>query len=191
MAKKNDISIDIYHRIYRLAVRKVPAEQIAFTLNLPISVIKSIVEQFFPASKNLQPQQADTHEAEKNQPDQQSYLDIYILQRLRFTIIDLNGMVIEKHHIQLKEEVEKALNSNIKIVAILMKNVKKIDEIGLTIIISLYNDFINRGRYLAILDPSKEIEPFLEFKEIEKVIPVFGTEKAFEERALHIKNKNN
>ena len=70
-----------------------------------------------------------------------------------------------------------------------MANVKTADEAGLSTILSFFKNFSHKGRYAAILDPSKEIETFLNEQEVEKKIPVFGTEKAFEESALKIKRQ--
>jgi len=188
MAEKKDIPIDIYHRIYRMAAKGIPSDQIAFSLDLPINVVRNIVIQFFPTLK-----ETSNSEVKKTvkvyDSEKQPYLDIYILQRLRFSIIDLNGMVTEEHITRLQEEFDKVLKSNFKMIAIRMANVKSINEAGLSTILSFYKDFINRGRYTAILDPSKEVETFLNQKETEKVIPVFGTEKAFEENAQKIKKQ--
>ena len=96
-----------------------------------------------------------------NTSDKKPYLDIYILQRLRFSIIDLNGMVTDIHINRLQEELDTVLKSNIKIIAIRMSNVKAINETGLATVLSFQKDFSKRGRYTAILDPSKEIETFI------------------------------
>lgn len=185
MDKEKDISIDIYHRIYRMGVRKVPLDQIACTLDLPIKVIKNIVEKLFPVSK--EPSYNEGKKTLKTYyPEKQPYLDIYISQRLRFSIIDLNGMVTDTNINRLQEELNKVLKSTLKTIAIRMSNVKAINETGLSTILSFQKDFSKRGRYTAILDPSKETEALIIEKEVEKVIPIFGTEKAFEENALKI-----
>lgn len=188
MDKKEDLSIDIYHRIYRFAVRKVPVDQIAITLDLPISVVKNIVNHFFSSTKETL-KENQTVAQSNTFPDKQSYLDIYILQKLRFSIVDINGMVTEEHNTYLQDELNKVLKSNIKTVAILMANVKAIDETGLSTIVAFYKKTLAKGRYTAILDPSYETESLISEKELEKEIPIFGTEKAFEERALKIKKQ--
>lgn len=188
MAEKKDISIDIYHRIYRMAAKRIPSDQIAFTLDLPINVIKNIVDRFFQPSIET-PNNDEKKVPKEYKSEKQSYLDIYILQRLRFSIIDLNGMVTEDHITHLQEELNKILKSNLKMIAIRMANVKTINEAGLSTILSFFREFLNKGRYAAILDPSKEIETLLIEKEVEKEMPVFGTEKAFEENALKIKKQ--
>lgn len=186
MAGKKKLSIDIYHRIYRMAAKGIPADQIAVTLDIPISISRNIVDQFFPtfvdASNNSE---KAIHKREKTA--KKTYLDIYILSEPRFSIIDLIGMVTEEHTTHLQKEFHKVLNSDIKTIAIRMTDVKTINEAGLSEILSFYKKFSNKGRYTAILDPSKDIENFFIKKEVEKEIPVFGTKKAFKESALKLK----
>lgn len=188
MAKEKNIPVDIYHRIYRMGVRNIPVGQIAYTLELPIKVVKNIVAQLFPIFKGLSNNKKEKPPKIHNSV-KQSYLDIYILQRLRFSIFDLYGMITDTHLNGLQEEFKRMLNSNSKIIAIRMSNVKAINETGLSIILSFKKDFSTKGRYTAILDPSKEIESFIIEKEVEKEIHIFGTEKAFEEYALKIKEQ--
>ena len=98
-------------------------------------------------------------------------------------------MVTDAHLKSLQEEFDRILNSNLKIIAIRMSNVKDITESGLSTILSFKKDFLNKGKYTAILDPSKEIESFIMEKEVEKEMDIFGTEKAFEEYALRRKKE--
>ena len=189
MAKEEDIPIEIYHRIYRMGIRKIPVEQIAYTLELPIKVVKNIFIQLFPVLKGLSSNKKKAKVPEIPDTVKQTYLDIYILQRLRFLICDLYGMAIDPHLNSLQEEFKRMLNSSSKLIAIRMSNVKAINETGLSVILSFSKDFLNKGRYTAILDPSKEIESFIIQKEVEKKIDIFGTEKAFEEYALKIKKQ--
>jgi len=182
---RNELPIEMYHRIYRLAVRKVSADQIAITLDLPINTVRSVIKQFF---SNKSPMK-EVPSKQKSTSEQQSYLDIYILQRLRISILDINGMVTEEHNARLQEELDKILDSNLRLVALLMSNVKKIDEAGFSTILNFHKKFLAKGRYSGILDPSRETENFLQANELESKIPVFGTEKAFEENALKTKKK--
>jgi len=184
MAKK-ELSIDMYHRIYRLAVRKVSADQIAITLDLPISTVRNVMDQFFSNKEPIK----ETPSKKKTTSDKQSYLDIYILQRLRILIVDINGMVTEEHTELLQNELEKILSSSMRLVALLMANVKKIDQKGFSTILNFHEKFIAKGRYSAILAPSSETEDFIQTNELESKIPVFGTENAFEENALKTKKK--
>ncbi len=185
MGKDKDLSIEIYHRIYRLAVRKVPTDQIAITLDLPINVVKNVVEHFFSSkNKNVKPVVK-----KKTIKKKQTYLDIYVLQRMRFSVIDINGMVIKEHNDYLKKELDKVLQSTLRTVALLMSKVKAVDETGLSTLLDFYKAFRAKGRYTAILDPSLETEAFITDKELESKLPVFGTEKAFEDGALETKKK--
>ena len=82
------------------------------------------------------------------------------------------------------DEFDKMIKSNSKAVALLMNNVKVIDESGLETIVLFHRTYISKGRYTAILDPAPPIEEFLIRKEIEQKIDIFGTEKAFEDKAF-------
>ena len=189
MARHKDVSIDMYHRIYRLAVRKVPADQIAITLDLPINTVRSIIEQFFSHNKTTPNEKAVSASKKDTSPSRQSYLDIYVLQRLRISVVDINGMVTENHKDVIESELNKILNSDLRLVALLMANVKAIDETGFSSLLTFHEQFTAKGRYSAILDPSRATEAFIEKNELESKIPVFGTEKTFEENALKTKKK--
>ncbi len=125
----------------------------------------------------------------KSKKSKHSYLDIYVLQKTRFAIIDINGMVTEEHTDYLNTELNKVLESNLRTVALLMSKVKIIDDTGLSTLLSFYDNFLAKGRYTAILDPSLETEALITEKELEARIPIFGTEKAFEDDALKTKKK--
>lgn len=181
--KKKELSIDIYHRIYRLAVKKASAEQIAYTLNLPVPIVRNVIRHFNGYSKKAKEiKKEPTIQFDIN--DQKPYLDIYVLSRLKFSILDLNGMVVENHCTILQIEFDKMLKSDLKAVALLMSNVKDIDEAGLTTILSFHRTYLTKGRYTAILDPAPKIEEVFIQKGIEQNIDIFGTEKAFEDKAL-------
>ncbi|MBN1980734.1 MAG: hypothetical protein JW795_04335 [Chitinivibrionales bacterium] len=194
--RRSDVSIDIYHRIYRLATRKVPINQIAVTLNLPFSTVRAVVDQLY-YRQNKQPKkdkkEPKIHSEEvvidSQTEEVQTYLDIYLLQRLRYSIVDLNGMVIAKHNTILQSELDKVFNSDFKAVALLMTNVKAIDDVGFQTIKNFCDNFIGKGRFAAMLDPSKSAESYLCEKNMEQVIPIFGTEKAFEDTAFKVKKQ--
>lgn len=184
MAKNKNLSIDMYHRIYRLAIRKIPADQIAITLDLPLNVVRNVVDQFF------NPKRISKANARKAQEEEnRSYLDIYTLQRMRITLMDINGMLTKEHISYLSDELTILLSSRYKAIALLMANVKEIDDTGFSYIMNFYEQFLARGRYTAILDPSKATENYLQENNLEGKIPVFGTEKAFEENALQKKKE--
>lgn len=188
--RRKDLSIDIYHRIYRMASRKISTNQIAVTLNLPFSTVKSVVDKlsYTPSKKPAKVVHNDDAGAVEH-PDAQSYLDVYLLQRLRCSIIDLNGMITAKHAVVLQAELDKIVNSEYKVVAILMTNVKDIDEVGFGLIHSFFDMQTGKGRYVGLLDPSLVVENYLTHHDLEKIIPVFGTEKAFEDNAFKTKKQ--
>lgn len=185
-----ELSIEIYHRIYRLAAKKVNAQQIALTLDLPVTTVRNVLERFYTGSKKEQEKTAQASlEKHDKETTEQTYLDIYILQKTRSTIIDLNGMATVENISRLQKELDTVLNSNMRIVAIMLAHVKKIDTEAFHVIYKFYKDFHAKGRYTALLDPSPSIENFIVDNEVEKKIPIFGTEKAFEENALKTKKE--
>lgn len=190
---KNDLPVDIYHRIYRLAARKIPIERIAVTLNLPFSTVRRVVDYLFsPSTKGPSDRENGIKPSlseHKDPLEKQPYLDIYLTQRLRYVVVDLNGMVIEIFKEMLQTEFAKILSSDRKAAGVLLSNVKAIDDTGFSTITSFYDSFIAKGRYCALLDPSKEIEEFISANVADKKIPIFGTEKAFEEDAFKTKVK--
>ncbi len=191
MAKKeSELSMEMYHRIYRLAMRKINSNQIAATLDLPVSTVKNVIKRFF-ADANKRKVKGSDNDIKKrvSVENEQSYLDIYFPHKARFSVVDLNGMVTKKFDSRLKTVLDDILSSNKKIVALRMAHVKSIDNTGLSTILSFYSNFLAKGRYAAILDPSTKIESFIKENELENNIPIFGTEKALEEHALKIKAK--
>ena len=64
-----------------------------------------------------------------------------------------------------------------------------ISEVTGNILLSVKESFNALGRYFAILDPSAAIEEDLITYNIEAKIPIFGTERAFEETAFSKKGK--
>lgn len=191
MTMKRDFSIDIYHRIYRLVSRKVAIDQIAVTLDLPVNAVRNVVDQL-TLSKRKNKTPAKSEKIIQNNTDVEmdnTYLDVYILHRMRFTIMDLTGMIVQKHLVHLQAEFDKMLHADVKSLALLMSNVRAIDVEGIEILKTFHKSFVDKGRYTAVLDPSLSIESFIDEHELEKTIPVFGTEKMFEEKSLKRRNE--
>jgi anti-anti-sigma regulatory factor len=195
MPSRNEqkISWEIYHRIYRFAVKNIDAQSIASTLNLPIRTVNNILERFHNAGKELpqeitvtDPPEGRSETKIKIQSEGLSFLDIYILSKARYVIMDLSGMVTIDHIDKVQKELNRLASSSWKAVALLMADVVMIDEKGMSEIIKFHNDFRGRGRFVALLDPSPAIEPFIEKYKIDEKIPIFGTEKVFEEKAFAI-----
>jgi ABC-type transporter Mla MlaB component len=195
MSPRNEtkISWEIYHRIYRFAVKNVDAQSIASTLNLPIKTVSNILERFHNAGKSS-PTETEAPSPKKsrpkanaeieNQPEGLSFLDVYLLSKARYAILDLSGMVTSDHLDKLQKELNHLASSSWKAVALLMADVVAIDDMAMAEIIKFQSDFHGRGRYVGLLNPSPAIEPFIEKNKIDEKIPIFGTEKVFEENAF-------
>lgn len=180
--------MDIYRRIYRLANKNVPANQIAVTLGLPLKNVKSILHKLKSSKENLSTPQ--TEKPIQTEPkEQEEYLDVYIMQQSRVTIVDLTGYATEKNRVRLKVELTRVERSDAKIIALMMSNLKKLDELCYNILLEFKEDFFNRGRYVAILDPSPAIENFILENDVESQISVFGTISALEIKGSTIGSK--
>lgn len=178
--KSPDLSEEMYRRVYRLIKRQIDPKRIAATLNIPIRMVLNIVNRLENA-KEVQIEQIDD---DRNKPDQSEFLDIYIYQKTRYSIVQLVGNLSEKNTKLLDLELERVLASSYKAIAIKLTDVISADKAGIDVILSHYEKFSAHGRYMALLDPSPVIEPFLIEMKIEDKIPVFGTERAFEESAF-------
>ena len=84
----------------------------------------------------------------------------------------------------LDKELEKSLAFTWKAVAIKMSDVISMDETGAGSILTYEQKFQENNKFLAILDPSTSVEPLLLKYKLEGKIPIFGTERAFEDSAF-------
>ena len=174
-----ELSLEIYHRIYRLLAKGMPSEQVAMTLGISAKTVRNVSERFSDAKIN---KEAEVFEREH-------YLDIYTINRSKFVVLDLNGAIRPESNEKLRGRLGEFLNSDCKALALLMKDVYDITVEGFAPIILFNIGFVNKGRYCAILNPCPIVESYITKHEIEKKIPVFGTEKAFEDAAFKAKNK--
>lgn len=183
------ITSDMYHRIYRMGLKKLSADRIAATLRLPPRTVHAILERLFGRPGTGKPEAALQKQPE-NQPQETPYLDIFVLPKIRYARVDCFGYVTKDHLPQLKAELEKLLAAQWKAVALHMSDVVQLDTEAIAVIREFHLAYERRGRYSAILDPSPGIEPKIAESQIEKLMPVFGTEKTFEETAFAIKPKS-
>lgn len=183
--------MDIYRRIYRLANKNVPANQIAVTLGLPLKNVKSILHKLKTSKDNPSALYIEKpgNSGKIEIPEEDEYLDVYIMQQSRVTIVDLTGFATEKNRVKLKVELNRVERSDAKIIALLMRNLKKLDELCYKILLDFKEDFFNRGRYVAILDPSPSIENYILENDVESQISVFGTVSALENKGSQIGSK--
>ncbi|MBN1756973.1 MAG: anti-sigma factor antagonist [Chitinispirillaceae bacterium] len=184
-----EISEEIYHRIYRLIKRRVNAHTIAATLHLPVRTVLGVIsrlERSESSNGSINQQQGtagDDASAENN------YLDIYFYPKTRYAILDLVGVLSEEHTPLLKTEIQKVIATSWKAIAIRMSHVQVLCDEAAQIILSSKEDFTAMGRYMGILDPAPAIEQTLAATHLEDTIPIFGTERAFEDAAFAKKGK--
>ncbi len=189
MNKQHDISEEIYHRIYRLIKRGLNPHTIAATLHLPLRTVLSMMNRL--ERKELfenRPEGSGGDDAHHSTADQE-FLDIYFYPKTRYAILDLVGALSDTYVELLRTEIEKVLASSWKAVAIRMSDVSSISAGAGEILLSSKEKFSALGRYFALLDPSPQVEAILTDNKIETVIPVFGTERAFEDAAFSKKGK--
>lgn len=171
----------IYHRIYRFAHRNVEPNRIALTLDLPLKTVQRVLEKF--AQTHGQPLES-LHGGESGRKAIETFLDVYVIPKVRYVVADFSGWVTSAHKEKLKSELDNLAASQWKVFALLMRDVLAMDETGIECIMSFHETAGKRGRYSAILDPSEAIESFISECQLEERIPIFGTEKTFEEEAF-------
>jgi anti-anti-sigma regulatory factor len=181
---------DIYHRIYWYAKRNVDPHVIAHTLKIPLKSVERLIEKLSSAeSLKLLPQQPELDAIEGAKPDDsqpkaQDFLDMFVFAKTRYTVIDFSGMVTTANADKLNAEIKMLLSSDWKTIALRMADVTEIDDYGFKAIVGFYNAFVNMRHHTAILDPSPEVDKFLETHNQTAKVPVFGTESAFEEHSF-------
>ncbi len=188
--QSKEVSEEIYHRIYRLIKQRHSAHTIAATLHLPLRTVLGVINRLERSEAT-----AISHSAENAKNDDSdgatdtNYLDIYFYPKTRYAILDLVGVLSEENTTQLKTEIQKALDSSWKAVAIRMSHVQLLSETAAQIILASKDDFAALGRFMGILDPAPAIEATLTTTHLEDSIPIFGTERAFEDAAFAKKGK--
>ncbi len=169
-----------------MGLKKLSADRIAATLRLPPRTVHTILERLFGGPGTCAPETTPQKQPQ-NPPPETPYLDIFILPKIRYARIDFFGYITNYHLPQLKTELDKLLSAQWKAVALHMSDVVLLDTEAIAVIREFHMAYQKRGRYSAILDPSPGIEPIIAESQLEKLIPVFGTEKTFEETAFAIK----
>ncbi|MFW5775486.1 MAG: STAS domain-containing protein [Chitinivibrionales bacterium] len=184
---KSELNWEIYHRVYRLAVKNVDPQRIAATLNVSLKTVQNVIYRIKSAKQNLKNDNPTSLSESKGTG---TYLDLYVLPKTRYVVLDLNGWVTREHCARLAEEITTIKESDWKTVAILMADVKDIDQAAIDLILDFHREYENKGRFVAILDPSQDIEPFIAETGLEEKIPVYGTEKTFEDKAFASRNQS-
>lgn len=187
MQKKTpDLSMDIYHRIYRFATRNISAERIAVTLGLPMTTVKRALERLASVKDGTV---ADPIVKSVIASEPSTYLDIRVSAGVKYVSLDFDGSLTSEHCDKIEQELTKAAESDWRTVALVTRGVKVIDEAGLKQIIEFHEKFVGVGRFSAILDPSPVVEEFISKNNVESRIQIFGTEKAFLTGAFETKDE--
>jgi len=176
-----ELSEDMYRRIYRLIKRQIDPRVIANTLNIPLRTVESIIHRY---GKTSAEDLALDVEADSDDTAQNGFLDIYNYPKTRYSIIQIVGTLTKEYIDQFHDELEKTSTTAIKALAIRMSDVSNIDSAGAGILLKYFERFQTYGKYFALLDPPPELETLLSNLKIADTIPIFGTERAFEEAAF-------
>ncbi|HEX2959272.1 MAG TPA: STAS domain-containing protein [Chitinispirillaceae bacterium] len=185
------LSQEMYTRIYRLYKRNINAQTIATTLNIPLRTVLSVINRFESAGNANQEEKADLQM--NNEPateNSSTFLDVYTYAKTRYMIIEFVGVLTDNYADTITKELQKILSSNWKAVGLKMNDVRLIDKSIADIILAYHQKCSSVAKFFAILDPSPQIEPHLKQFNIENTIPVFGTERAFEDNAFSKKTSN-
>ena len=183
--KGSQLPKDIYHRLYWYAKRKVDPARIALALNLPIKTVHHILAKLAEEGKPAplsEKKSSDGPKAAKPAPG--DFLDLFVFTKTRYSVVDISGSIDKKNIQKFRESFLKITGSDRKPLALKMTDVTSIDETGIHSLKTLYTGIRHQGRYCAILDPAPGIEPILKQHGVDVIIPIFGTELAFEEHAF-------
>jgi anti-anti-sigma regulatory factor len=173
----------MYKRIYRLVKRQIDPRVIANTLNIPVRTVEGIITRLEKSSVGEFSNETGTlNIAAENQDG--GFLDIYMYTKTRYAVMEIVGTLTSQYLVAFTAELEKAYNSSLKAFAIRMVDITQIDEQAAKTILEYFEKFQSYGRYLAILDPSPNLESLLIQYKIDQTIPIFGTERAFEDAAF-------
>jgi anti-anti-sigma regulatory factor len=175
--KSVENQMHIYQRIYRFSRRNIKPDKIAMTLDLPIKTVQKVLERFHRSQVH------DEHQEEEIKREE-SFLDVYIVPKVRYLVADISGWLTAVHEKKLRLELDSLSKSQWKVIALQMRDVIALDDSVTELIVAFYNQLLDRGRFTAILDPSPAIESYIIQHNLEQQIPVFGTEKTFEEEAF-------
>ena len=170
--------------MYWYAKRNVDPARIAAALNLPIKTVQHLIdilgeEKKPDGAKHLKKQLPFAAEASSAD----DFLDLFAFTKTRYTVVDISGSIVKQYLPKLRELLLKVGIADRKPFALKMTDVALIDESGIAAIKTLYTGFKHQGRYCAILDPSPAVESVIKQHGLDTIIPIFGTEIAFEEKA--------
>jgi len=168
--------MNIYHRIYKLHQRKIPAQQIAATTHMPIKSVREII-------KRLENKVKESPES-TTIPDMDPYLDTVITRTNKYTLIDFSGFFVSEFVETIKNALSEVRQQLGLTLAIKMDETFHIDMEAFSVLTSYNKDLRNVGKSLVLLSPSDAVEQFITENHVESQMTIFGTLRAFEEHAF-------
>jgi anti-anti-sigma factor len=177
------VSEDMYHRVYRLMKRDIDSRLIAAALSLPLRTVLNVIARL-KKNEAMDSGTGQSVSLHKKVSNRQLFLDIYFLAKTRYALLQLVGYLVKEQAETLELELQKVQSSVWKAVAVKMSDVAAMDETGARLLLRFCESLRQRERFVAILDPSPEIEQSITRYGFEEKIPIFGTEHAFEEKAF-------
>lgn len=181
------LSENIYHRVYQLVKRNVDLRIIAATLNLPLRSVLNVIARIEKNGLGDEKKNSTPND-EKTLLQKPAFLDSYFVPRNRYAILQFVGFVVKEMKEKIEAEFLIVKLSTWKIVAIQLTEVTVIDETGVDLLLNFCAEIKSRDRFIALLDPSLELESTLAKYQVESKVPIFGTKWAFEENAFNSKN---
>lgn len=168
--------MNIYHRIYKLYQRKIPAQQIAATTHMPIQSVREIIKKFDgkPSSEK---------KSESN-PDLEPYLDYHISRHHKYTIIDFSGFLLADFTEQVQAAIDEVRQQLGQTLAIKLDEVVAVDPEPMELITRFAEELKHIAKNLSLLSPSDKVELFIEQHNLDEKLKIFGTLSAFEEHAF-------
>jgi anti-anti-sigma regulatory factor len=183
MHHQHTVSEDMYHRVYRLMMRDTDPRLIAAALHLPLRTVLNVIGRL-KKNQLIEPGAGRSSTADAGNTGPASFLDIYFLAKTRYGLLQLVGCIVKEHAGALEKELQNVRESAWKAVAIRLTDVTVMDETGASLLLDLCETLKLRERFIALLDPSPEIEQSIARYGFGEKVPVFGTERAFEEEAF-------
>ena len=189
MKTSSELSEEMYHRLYRLAKRQVSPKLIAAALNIPVRTVQTVLNRMEQGRNDLSSEKIIEiiNDPEEKSLATESFLDIYFYPKTRYAVLELVGILDSETFEKFNAELQRVTASSWKAVALKFTDVSVIDELSSKQILSFSKDLLAHGRYVAILDPAPAIEPLLIEFGLDPAIPIFGTERAFDDKALSLK----
>ena len=166
--------MNIYVRIYKLYLRKIPIEQISATTNIPLKTVRDVIARFEAkgaASKT------ESEMEEIGQP----FLDYLVKKHHKYVVIEFSGMLSEQFAGKIKTALKEALQMPGQILAVKLENVEEVEDSAMKIIMDFKEKVVTWGKTAVLLSPSDPVEDYIQKNNVEKDTKVFGTQSAFEE----------